>query len=146
MNRDYMANMYFNIVDVIETLEYHSINQDMIDDYDESQFKSEAIRLTDLPKDFEGSQATIGELLHDLRQDIMRLEDYFSGDFQMTYDSEHYYAVQTFLEDDELCKIWNIIEIAMNREGYDVSNAELSMRLFDSELTENVEHDMENLL
>ena len=64
----------------------------------------------------------------------------------MTYDSEHYYAVQTFLEDDELCKIWNIIEIAMNREGYDVSNAELSMRLYDNELTENIEHDMENLL
>ena len=59
----------------------------------------------------------------------------------MTYDSEHYYAVQTFLEDDELHKIWNIIEIAMNREGYDVSNAELSMRLYDSELTENIEHD-----
>jgi len=59
----------------------------------------------------------------------------------MAYDSEHYYAVQTFLEDDELCKIWNIIEIAMNREGYDVSNSELSMRLYDDELTENVEHD-----
>ena len=64
----------------------------------------------------------------------------------MSYDSEHYYAVQTFLDDDELCKIWNIIEIAMNREGYDVSNAELSMRLYDSELEENIEHDMENLL
>ena len=64
----------------------------------------------------------------------------------MTYDSEHYYAVQSFLDDDELCKIWNIIEIAMNREGYDVSNAELSMRLYDSELEENIEHDMENLL
>ena len=64
----------------------------------------------------------------------------------MTYDTEHYYAVQTFLEDDELHKIWNIIEIAMNREGYDVSNAELSMRLYDSELEENIEHDMENLL
>ena len=59
----------------------------------------------------------------------------------MSYDSEHYYAVQTFLEDDELCKIWNIIEIAMNREGYDVENAELSMRLYDSELEENIEHD-----
>jgi len=64
----------------------------------------------------------------------------------MSYDSEHYYAVQTFLEDDELHKIWNIIEIAMNREGYDVENAELSMRLYDSELTENVECDMEHLL
>ena len=64
----------------------------------------------------------------------------------MSCNSEHYYAVQTFLEDDELCKIWNIIEIAMNREGYDVSNAELSMRLYDSELEENIECDMENLL
>ena len=64
----------------------------------------------------------------------------------MTYDKEHYYSVQSFLEDDELHKIWNIIEIAMNREGYDVSNAELSMRLYDSELEENIEHDMENLL
>jgi len=60
----------------------------------------------------------------------------------MTYDTEHYYAVQSFLDDDELCKIWNIIEIAMNREGYDVENAELSMRLYDSELTENIELDM----
>ena len=59
----------------------------------------------------------------------------------MTYDSEHYYAVQTFLDDDELCKIWNIIEIAMNREGYDIENAELSMRLYDSELEQNIEHD-----
>ena len=64
----------------------------------------------------------------------------------MAYDTEHYYAVQTFLEDDELHKIWNIIEIGMNREGYDVENAELSMRLYDQELTENIEHDMENLL
>ena len=64
----------------------------------------------------------------------------------MSYDTEHYYAVQTFLEDDELCKIWNIIEIAINREGYDVSNAELSLRLYDQELEENIEHDMENLL
>ena len=64
----------------------------------------------------------------------------------MSYDTAHYYADQTFLEDDELHKIWNIIEIAMNREGYDVENAELSMRLYDQELTENIELDMENLL
>ena len=60
----------------------------------------------------------------------------------MTQDTEHFYAVQSFLEDDELHKIWNIIEIAMEREGYDVQNAELSMRLYDNELTENIEHDM----
>ena len=56
----------------------------------------------------------------------------------MIYDSEYYYAVQSFLEDDELHKIWNIIEIAMEREGYDVQNAELSMKLFDPELTETI--------
>ena len=59
----------------------------------------------------------------------------------MSYDTEHYYAVQTFLEDDELYKIWNIIEIAMEREGYDVQNAELSMRLYDQELESNIEYD-----
>ena len=59
----------------------------------------------------------------------------------MSYDSEHYYAVQTFLDDDELHEIWNIVEKAMNRHGYDVSNSELSMRLYDEELEENMEYD-----
>ena len=59
----------------------------------------------------------------------------------MSYDSEHYYALHTFLEDDELHNIWNIVEKAMNRHGYDVSNSELSMRLYDEELEENIEYD-----
>ena len=59
----------------------------------------------------------------------------------MSYDTEHYYALHTFLEDDELHNIWNIVEKAMNRHGYDVSNSELSMRLYDQELEENIEHD-----
>ena len=63
----------------------------------------------------------------------------------MTCNTEHYYEVHTFLEDDELHKIWNIIENALNRKGYDVSNAELSMRLYDMELNENIEYDMELL-
>ena len=64
----------------------------------------------------------------------------------MTQDTEHFYAVQSFLEDDELHKIWNIVEKAMNRQGYDVSNSELSMRLYDDELIEDIEYDMENFL
>ena len=59
----------------------------------------------------------------------------------MSCNSEHYYALHTFLEDDELHNIWNIVEKAMNRHGYDVSNSELSMRLYDEELEENMEHD-----
>ena len=64
----------------------------------------------------------------------------------MSYDTEHYYALHTFLEDDELHSIWNIVEKAMNRHGFDVSNSELSMRLYDQELEENIEHDMEDFL
>ena len=30
MNRDYMANMLFNINDVVETIQGHSINDDII--------------------------------------------------------------------------------------------------------------------
>ena len=56
----------------------------------------------------------------------------------MNQNTEHFYAVQSFLEDDELHKIWNIIEIAMEREGYDVQNSELSMRLYDPELTQTI--------
>ena len=64
----------------------------------------------------------------------------------MSYDTEHYYALHTFLEDDELHEIWNIVEKAMNRHGFDVSNSELSLRLYDQELEENIECDMEHLL
>ena len=38
MNRDYMANMLFNINDVVETIKGHSITNDIIEEYDESQF------------------------------------------------------------------------------------------------------------
>ena len=109
--------------------------KDEIDEYDEHAYGN----LRPYVQDRVDSYEELQEFIHDRHANdwIERL---------MTYDSEHYYAVQTFLEDDELHKIWNIIEIAMNREGYDIENAELSMRLYDSELEENIEHDMENLL
>ena len=61
----------------------------------------------------------------------------------MSIDQEHYYAVQSYLKDEELHRIWNIIETAFRREGVDVSNAELSMRLYDDDLLENKEHEMD---
>ena len=64
----------------------------------------------------------------------------------MTCDREHYYAVQSFLNDKELTEVWEIVEKAMNRQGYDVSNSELSLRLYDDELEEDIEHDMEDFL
>ena len=64
----------------------------------------------------------------------------------MTCGREHYYAVQSFLNDKELTEVWDIVEKAMNRQGYDVSNSELSMRLYDDELIEDIEYDMEDYL
>ena len=60
MNRDYMANMLFNINDVVETIKGHSINNDIIEEYDESQFDETPKTLMDIPKDWEGSSITIG--------------------------------------------------------------------------------------
>ena len=40
MNRDYMLNMLFNI-DVVETIQGHSINNDIIEEYDKFQFEEE---------------------------------------------------------------------------------------------------------
>jgi len=78
MNRDYMANMLFNINDVVETLQGHSINNDITGDYHENQFDEEPETLMDIPKDWEGSSITIGDCLLDLQTHINELHDYFS--------------------------------------------------------------------
>ena len=80
MNREYMANMLFNINDVVETIKGHSINDDIIEEYDKSQFESEPKTLMDIPKDWEGSTFTIGDCLLDLQTHINELYDYFSSD------------------------------------------------------------------
>ena len=58
----------------------------------------------------------------------------------MTCDREHYYNICGFLSDQEVHKIWNIIDNALERQGYNADNGELSIRVYDEELTENVEH------
>ena len=78
MNRDYMANMLFNINDVVETIQGHSINDDIIEEYDQSQFDEKPKTLMDIPKDREGSSITIGDCLLDLQNHINELHDYFS--------------------------------------------------------------------
>ena len=45
-----MANMLFNINDVVETIQGHSITDDIIEEYDESQFEEEPKTLMDIPK------------------------------------------------------------------------------------------------
>ena len=79
MNRDYMANMLFDINDVVETIKGHSINDEIIGEYHESQFDEKPVTLMDIPKDWEGSSITIGDCLLDLQTHINELYDYFTA-------------------------------------------------------------------
>ena len=53
---------------------------------------------------------------------------------------DNYYNVAGFLNDEEVHKVWNIVGDALERQGYNVDNGELSIRVYDEELTENIEH------
>ena len=66
----------------------------------------------------------------------------------MQLQTEHYYNICGFLEDEEVHKIWNIVGNALERHGYNADNGELSIRVYDDELTQNIEHcddDLDNL-
>ena len=58
----------------------------------------------------------------------------------MQLQTEHYYNICGFLEDQEVLEIWNIIDNALERHGYNADNGELSIRVYDDELTQNIEH------
>ena len=53
---------------------------------------------------------------------------------------EHYYNVAGFLNDKEVHKVWDIVGDALERHGYNVDMGELSIRVYDEDLTENIEH------
>ena len=53
---------------------------------------------------------------------------------------DYYYNVAGFLNDEEVHKVWNIVGNALERQGYNVDMGELSIRVYDEELTENIEH------
>ena len=53
---------------------------------------------------------------------------------------DNYYNVAGFLNDEEVHKVWNIVGDALERQGYNVDMGELSIRVYDEELTENIEH------
>ena len=53
---------------------------------------------------------------------------------------DYYYNVAGFLNDEEVQKVWNIVGNALERQGYNVDMGELSIRVYDEDLTENIEH------
>ena len=48
--------------------------------------------------------------------------------------TQHYYNIAGFLEDQEIHKIWNIIDNALERQGYNADNGELSIRVYDEHI------------
>jgi len=63
----------------------------------------------------------------------------------MTCDQEHYWNLCGFLNDKELQQVFDIVEDALDRAGWVgmTNDAELSMRLYDSNLKQNIDSNTE---
>tara|TARA_R100001463_G_scaffold27532_1_gene63741 strand:+ start:111 stop:554 length:444 start_codon:yes stop_codon:yes gene_type:complete len=84
LDEDTLADMIFDINDVLQILQYHPINQKFLEDYSETSFEglSEDDKpkvLADLPKDFEGSSLTIGDCCENIKY-YLEQEDLRSRD------------------------------------------------------------------
>jgi hypothetical protein len=71
-DEDTLADMIFDINDVLQILQYHPISQKILEDYSQTSFEglSEDEKpkvLADLPKDFEGSSITIGDCCENIK-------------------------------------------------------------------------------
>ncbi len=58
----------------------------------------------------------------------------------MLHQNEFYYNMASYLNDDEIHKIWNIVGESLDRNGFpDHHMGELSIRVYDSSLTQQPE-------
>tara|TARA_R100000773_G_scaffold41794_1_gene38522 strand:- start:897 stop:1160 length:264 start_codon:yes stop_codon:yes gene_type:complete len=66
---------------------------------------------------------------------------YSNMNFQTHMDK--YWNICSFLNDEEVHKVWNIIDDALDRKGWVgfADDAELSIRLFDPNLKQNIDAD-----
>ena len=58
---------------------------------------------------------------------------------------DRYWNINSFLNDKEIHQVWNIIDDALDRKGWvgTADDAELSIRLFDPNLKQNIDADTE---
>ena len=65
----------------------------------------------------------------------------------MTYNTnvQKYWNICGFLSDEEVHKVWNIIDNALDRAGWVgcADNGELSIRIYDDNLKQNIDADTE---
>tara|TARA_B100000963_G_scaffold214471_1_gene187072 strand:+ start:295 stop:522 length:228 start_codon:yes stop_codon:yes gene_type:complete len=54
---------------------------------------------------------------------------------------DNYWNICSFLNDEEIHKVWNIIDEALDRKGWvgTADDAELSIRLYDPNLKQNID-------
>ena len=68
--RDEVDDMFFDLNDVIKVLKHYPISKEMLSDYPSDSISESTKTLFDLPKDFEGTQFTIGDCLESIRDAI----------------------------------------------------------------------------
>ena len=71
---DIISDMLFDLNDVIKVLKHHPISKEMLSDYPSDSISEAPKTLFDLPKDFEGTQFTIGDCLETVRDHVLQLE------------------------------------------------------------------------
>ena len=70
-----ISDMILDLNDVIKVLKKHSINREMLSDYPSDSISESTETLFDLPKDFEGTQFTIGDCFETVIAHVLQLQD-----------------------------------------------------------------------
>ena len=70
--RDEVDDMFFDLNDVIKVLKRHSVTKEMLRGYPSDSINKSTQTLFDLPKDYEGTQFTIGDCLEAVRHHVLK--------------------------------------------------------------------------
>ena len=73
MKHNEIDDMLFDLNDAIKVLKHHSVTKEMLSDYPSDSISESTKTLFDLPKDFEGTQFTIGDCLETVRDHVLQL-------------------------------------------------------------------------
>ena len=73
--RENISDTLFDLNDVINILKRLEVTEEMLSDYPSDSISESTKTLFDLPKDFEGTQFTIGDCLETARDHVLGLVD-----------------------------------------------------------------------
>ena len=55
-----------------------------------------------------------------------------------SYSRKYFYSIGSMLTDEEVHKVWEIVGNALDRNGFEDADGELSIRVYDETLKKNV--------